>query len=350
MKSFVSRWVAGALAVLASSVLASAQEAAPHLSVPARDLPVPNTVSPELQKVLARPVPPQTVMPTTPEGWKKLQRDYDAAGAARARATAQQLGVKVDATEVGGVKCYRVMPKEIASGKEKDLLVHVHGGAFVFGSGLAATSEAVLLADACKMPVLSVDYRMPPDHPFPAAPDDVLAVWKAVLKDHDASRVVMGGTSAGGGLIMTTMLRCKAEGVPMPAALFIGTPGCELSKTGDSVYTNAEIDHILGRYEGRIEACVKLYAAGHDLKEPLVSPIYGDLTGWPPTILITGTRDMLLSNTVRTHRKLRSAGVPADLHVFEGQSHADYLLAYPAPECREALGEIAAFFDRRLKH
>jgi acetyl esterase/lipase len=311
---------------------------------------VPNTVSPELQKVLARPVPPQTVMPTTPEGWKKLQRDYDAAGAARARATAQQLGVKVDATEVGGVKCYRVMPKEIASGKEKDLLVHVHGGAFVFGSGLAATSEAVLLADACKMPVLSVDYRMPPDHPFPAAPDDVLAVWKAVLKDHDASRVVMGGTSAGGGLIMTTMLRCKAEGVPMPTALFIGTPGCELSKTGDSVYTNAEIDHILGRYEGRIEACVKLYAAGHDLKEPLVSPIYGDLTGWPPTILITGTRDMLLSNTVRTHRKLRAAGVPADLHVFEGQSHADYLLAYPAPECREALGEIAAFFDRRLKH
>jgi acetyl esterase/lipase len=310
---------------------------------------VPNTVSPALQKVIARPVPKQTTMPTTSEGWKKLQQEYDAISEGRAKAIAQQLGVKVEATEVGGVKCYQVTPKEVARGKEKYLLVHVHGGAFVFGAHLAGTTEAAFLADACKMPVLSVDYRMPPDYPFPAAPDDVLAVWKAVIKEHEPATVVMGGTSAGGGLIMTTMLRCKADGLPMPAALFIGTPGGDLSKTGDSVFVNAEIDHVLGRYEGRIEACVKLYAAGHDLKEPLVSPIYGDMSGWPPTVLITGTRDLLLSSTVRTHRKLRAAGVPAELHVYEGQSHADYLGAFPAPETRDALGEIAAFFDRNLK-
>jgi acetyl esterase/lipase len=288
-------------------------------------------------------------MPTTTEGWKKLQQERDAVGEAAAKERAERLGVKVEAGEVGGVKCYRLTPREIARGKEKNLLVHVHGGAYVFNGGLAATGEAVLLADACKMPVWSVDYRMPPDHPFPAAPDDVLAVWKAALKDHDPANVVMGGTSAGGGLIMTTMLRCKAERLPMPAALFIGTPGADLSKTGDSVYANAEIDHVLGRYEGRIEACIHLYAAGHDLKEPLLSPIYGDMSGWPPAILISGTRDMLLSSTVRTHRKLRAAGVPAELHVFEGQSHADYLFAFPAPESRDALAEIASFFDRHFK-
>jgi acetyl esterase/lipase len=290
-----------------------------------------------------------TSMPTTAEGWKQLQREANARGEQTARSAAGLLGVKVEPTEVGGVKCYRVTPKAVDPRKANDLIVHVHGGAFVFYGGLAATSEAVLLADACKTPVLSVDYRMPPEHPFPAAPDDVLAVWKAVLKERDPKSVVMGGTSAGGGLVMTTMARCKAEKLPVPAAIFLGTPGADLSKTGDTDYTNAEVDHTLGRYEGRIEACVKLYAAGRSLKDPLISPVYGDMAGWPPAILISGTRDLLLSDTVRTHRKLRAAGVPAELHVYEGQSHADYVAAYPAPECKDALAEICAFFDRHLK-
>jgi monoterpene epsilon-lactone hydrolase len=112
---------------------------------------------------------------------------------------------------------------------------------------------------------------------------------------------------------------------------------------------NAEVDHALGRYEGRMEACLKLYAAGRDLTDPMLSPIYGDLSGFPPTILISGTRDLLLSATVRTHRKLRSAGVTAELHVYEGQSHADYLVSFPGPESRDALGEITRFFDHHLK-
>jgi acetyl esterase/lipase len=85
------------------------------------------------------------------------------------------------------------------------------------------------------------------------------------------------------------------------------------------------------------------------LKEPWLSPVYGDMNGWPPAILITGTRDLLLSPTVRTHRQLRAAGVSAELHVYEGMSHGDYLVAFPAPECRDALAEIAAFFDKHWK-
>jgi acetyl esterase/lipase len=94
---------------------------------------------------------------------------------------------------------------------------------------------------------------------------------------------------------------------------------------------------------------LKLYANGEDLKSPLLSPIYGDFKGFPPTILISGTRDLLLSNTIRAHRKLRSAGVEADLHVYEGESHAMYLTSFPSPESRDALGEIAKFFDRHWK-
>ncbi len=348
MRSPVPAWLAGGLALLALPFLAFAQTTYPPLVVPAREVPVPSTVSPQLQKLIAAPVPPPAPVPTTAQGWKELQREADAGKEKLARAVAASLGVKVEATEVAGVKCYRVTPREIAPRHKDDLIVHVHGGAYVFNAGVAGTGEAILLADACKMQVLSIDYRMPPDHPFPAALDDVLAVWQAVLKDHDPKNVVMGGTSAGGGLIMTTMLRCKAARLAMPAAIFLGTPGADSTKTGDSLYLNAEVDHTLGRYEGLVAECIKLYAGGRDLQDPLLSPIYGDFTGWPPAILISGTRDLLLSPTIRTHRKLRAAGVPAELHVYEGMSHADFLAAFPAPEEQDAMAEVASFFDRHL--
>lgn len=348
MKSSVSAWVVCGL--LALPHLTMGQESSlPKLSVPAREMPVPNTVSPELQKVIASPVSPRSEGPTTVEGWKKLQKEADEGAAKRIAGAALLLGVKIEPTEIAGVKCYYIKPRSIAPGKENQLLVHIHGGAWVFNGGLAATGEGCLLADACKMRVLSIDYRMPPDHPFPAAPDDVMAVWKAIVKEHDPKNVVMGGTSAGGGLTMTHMLRCKAENVPMPAAIFLGTPGAIMPKTGDSLWFNAEVDHILGRYEGRIEACLKLYAGGKDWNDPMLSPLNGDMTGWPPAILITGTRDLLLSPTVLTHRKLRAAGVAAELHVFEGMAHADYLVAYNSPESKVALKEIAMFFEKYLK-
>jgi monoterpene epsilon-lactone hydrolase len=319
------------------------------LSVPTKEVPLPNTVSPQLRNLIAQPVPPIVATPTTADGWRELQRQEDAEAAKISQAAAAFVGAKVKATNVGGVPCFRVTPKEVATENKNRLIVHVHGGAFVFNAGIAGTGEAVLLADACKTPALSIDYRMPPDHPYPAAAEDVLATWKAVAAEHDPQKVAMAGTSAGGGLILTTMLQLKATDISRPAALFIGTPGSDLSKTGDSVYLNAEVDNLLGRYEGRMEACVKLYAAGRDLKEPLVSPLYGDFSGFPPTILISGTRDLLLSATVRTHRKLRSAGVEADLHVYEGMSHAMYLTSFPSSESRDALSEIATFFDRHLK-
>ena len=319
------------------------------LKVPAKEVPIPTTVSPQLARFIETPIPPEETMPTTADGWKALQKEADAEATKISLAASAFVGTKIEPTKVADVPCFWVTPKEVPAENKDRLIVHVHGGAFVFNAGIAGTGEASLLADACKTRVLSIDYRMPPDHPFPAASDDVLAVWKAVVADHDAKKMVMAGTSAGGGLILTTMLRLNDTDVPRPAALFIGTPGADLTKNGDSVYLNAEVDSLLGRYEGRIEACMKLYANGHDLKEPLVSTLFGDFTGFPPTILMSGTRDLLLSATVRVHRKLRSAGVEADLHVYEGESHAMYLTSFPSPESRDALGEIAKFFDRHLK-
>jgi acetyl esterase/lipase len=318
------------------------------LKIPAKEVPVPSTVSPELKKVIAAPIP-NVPVPETVEAWKAFVAKFDAVATENARAFAKAVGAKIEPTTIGGVPCFRITPKVIASECKARLLVHIHGGAFVLNGGEAATTEATLVADACKTRAISIDYRMPPDHPFPAALDDVVAVWKALLAAHDAKKMALFGSSAGGGLALSAVHRFKALKIAFPGALFAGTPASDCTKTGDSWYLNAEVDTSLGRYEGFVEACFHLYAGSRDPKDPLLSPIYGSFEGFPPTILISGTRDMLLSNTVRAHRKLRAAGVEADLHVYEGQSHADYMKSFPSPESRDALREIARFFDKHLE-
>ncbi|HEX9434184.1 MAG TPA: alpha/beta hydrolase, partial [Burkholderiales bacterium] len=147
---------------------------------------------------------------------------------------------------------------------------------------------------------------------------------------------------------LAMVLRAKREGLPLPAAIAPGTPMSDLTGAGDSFQTNAMVDNVLVAYGANCDKRAALYAAGRDLRDPLLSPVYGDMKGFPPTILTTGTRDLLLSNTVRVHRKLRQAGVEASLQVFEGQSHAYYYRDVTAPESKEAFTEIAQFFDRHL--
>ncbi len=158
------------------------------------------------------------------------------------------------------------------------------------------------------------------------------------------------GTSAGGALTLEAVLRAKQDGLPLPGAIAPGTPWSDMTKTGDSFYTNEMVDNILVSNDGWLGDAAKLYANGHDLKDPQLSPVYGDLSGFPPSILTSGTRDLFLSNTVRVHRKLRRAGVEADLNVYEGESHAQYQFDDRVPETREAFTEIAAFFGRHLGH
>ena len=122
----------------------------------------------------------------------------------------------------------------------------------------------------------------------------------------------------------------------------------DVTKVGDTFYTNELVDNVLVSRDGFCDAGAKVYANGRDLKDPLLSPVYGDMHGFPPTILTSGTRDLLLSNTVRVHRKLRQAGVEALLQVYEGQSHAHYIRDDSAPETREVFQEIAQFFDKHL--
>ena len=316
------------------------------LQVPARTLPVPTTVSPEMQAIIAAPISSTwNVFPKSIDEWKTMSAPTTGRGLPALR---ERFAVKSEAITVNGVQAYMVTPQAIPPENRNRLLVHVHGGCYVLNGGEAATSEAIYMAGFGHFKVLSVDYRRPPEHPYPAALDDAIAVWKGALKMAAPTNMAIFGTSAGGALTLSMVLRARQEKLPLPGAIAPGTPMSDLTGAGDSFATNFMIDNVLVGSDGRCDAMARLYANGHDLKDPMLSPVYGDMTGFPPAILTTGTRDLLLSNTVRVHRKLRQAGVVAELQVFEGQSHAHYMRDANAPETREAFEEIARFFDTHL--
>ncbi len=342
--------LAGTAFATPSSQQAAAQPVSPGTrQVPAKVIPVPDTVSPQMQAIIAQPSNPTwNVVPTTPAEWKAIIDKNAAATIATLPAIREALGVAVQPTEIDGVKVFIVTPKVIPPRNRNRILVHVHGGAYVLSPGEAATKEAIELAGFGGFKVISVDYRMPPDFPYPAAMDDAMKVYRAVLRTTKPQNVGIFGTSTGGGMTLAMVLRAKMEHLPLPGAIAPGTPWSDMTKTGDSFFSNEMVDNVLVSDDGFLHAAALLYANGHDLKDPLLSPVYGDMHGFPPTILTTGTRDLFLSNTVRVHRKLREAGVEAVLQVFEGESHAQYYRDINAPETKEYNAEIAGFFDRHL--
>lgn len=315
-------------------------------------VPAPAAASDELSSSLASIPQPNvassSLSPQTDEQWVAFVTAVNGSRNVPLETLEQMANVSIEKDVVAGVTVYRVVPNQIVPEHSDDIFFHIHGGAYVLGGGDGAVTEAVQVAASSGMRAISVDYRMPPESPFPAAIDDTIAVYKEVLKNYAPGNIAIGGTSTGGGLSFATVLQMKALSLPVPGAIFAGTPWADLTKTSDTLFTNEGIDRVLVTYDGLLKGAAELYAGSEDLKHPLISPLYGDFSGFPPTILVSGTRDLLLSDTVRSHRKLRDAGVIADLHVFEGLSHAGYLFDPTAPESTSTFAEISEFFKTHL--
>lgn len=311
--------------------------------------PPPATVSQEIQSLVSgQPFPYWNEHPKTPQAWKQWVNQLANDTIKKLPALREQMHVSVESTKLAGVPSFIITPQQITADNEYRVILHLHGGGYVLNPGEAGTDEAIMMAGYGKIKVVSIDYRMPPDHPFPAAIDDALAAYQALLKTYPAKNIGVFGTSTGGGMTLALMLKIKENNLPMPAAIVVGTPWTDLTKTGDSYFTHEGIDNVLVSYDGWLGDAAKLYANGHDLKAPLLSPIYGDVTGFPPTLLVTGTRDLFLSNTIRMHLKLRDAGNIADLIVLEGLSHAQYLMVPDSPEAKRYVNSSAEFFDQHL--
>jgi epsilon-lactone hydrolase len=318
------------------------------LEVPARVIPVPTSVSPEAQAVLAAGPMEAAPYPALDdaEAWRAQIATTDAMVAERfasAGLTSPE-GFDIEERSVDGVTVYVVTPSGIDPNDSR-VYLDIHGGAWIVGGGDVCRAMAVMTAGKTGMRVWAVDYRMPPDDPYPAAVDDCLTVYAALLRDHAPETIVVGGGSAGGNLAGALILRARDEGLPLPAAAILLTPAMDLTHSGDTWQTNLGVDTVLTRRDSAVTA---LYAGGHDVRDPYISPLFGDLSkGFPPSLLASGTRDVLLSDTVRMHRALRAAGVEADLHVLEAAPHGFFHGV--TPEDRELDREVREFIDEHCK-
>lgn len=251
------------------------------------------------------------------------------------------LPVDVVDTEIAGVHTFVACGPGVKDTPDTPVYLDIHGGALISGGGEVTRMMGSANAMSTGMVHWAVDYRMPPLHPYPTSLDDCVAVYRALLEVRSPDRIVVGGGSAGGNLAAATVVRARDEGLPLPAGVVLLTPEVDLTESGDSFTTNLGIDSVLGL----LMQTNLLYANGHDLAHPYLSPLFADLAGFPPTFLQSGTRDLFLSNTVRMHRKLREAGVDAELHVWEAMPHGGF---GGAPEDAEVRAELRRFLDRVL--
>ena len=326
------------------------------LQVGPRTIPMPKHVSPEAQQLIAMPrlnllsadkYPPLN----DKEAWRKHIAEVNVGMKVLEDFVLPLCSVTLERTTMNGVRVTVVNPSSIAPRHQNRVLINIHGGAFVYGEGM--TVEAVVAAHLGQIKVVAVDYRVPPDHCFPANLEDTTTVYRALLEHYRPHSIGIFGTSAGGTYTATTILKLRDLGLPLPAAAGVLTPACDLSGNdngGDTTFTNEGIDSVLSGARPRDGAGPSaLFIGDHDPKDPLISPIYADFRkGFCPIYFLSGTRDFLLSSTVLLHRAVHRAGVKAELHVFEAMSHGFNIMAQ-LPEAREATIDMIRFFDECME-
>ncbi|MEH2246597.1 alpha/beta hydrolase [Nostoc sp.] len=314
--------------------------------VEARVVPFPRSISAEARAALAKFVKPDSTLrpllsnpaPDDKAGWATVRAENEKMMMGMMADRFAHLTAGVETVEIAGVTVHVGTPATLPADTSKRAYIDIHGGALVFGNGVPCRAGAQVAAQRHGVTVYAVDYRMPPEHPYPAALDDCLAVYQAVLEHHAAADVIIGGASAGGNLAAALMLRARDKGLPLPAAVVLITPELDLTESGDSFEVNRTVDVVL---QGSLADSNALYAAGCNLADPYLSPLFGDFTrGFPATFLQAGTRDLFLSNAVRMHRALRKANVPVELHIFEGMPHGGF---QGAPEDAELAAEVDRF-------
>ena len=307
-----------------------------------RVIPMPATISPEAQKwldSLTRHVfAPQTLTErrAQTDKWRESQ----------SAETKRLFPADVQEKMIAGVRTDIITPPNLPEQNRKRVLINLHGGGFNSDSG--SLIEGIPIAVLAQTKVVSVYYRLAPENPFPAAVDDVVAVYKELLKEYKPASIGIFGTSAGAILTGEVAVKLKETRSPMPGALGMFSTLADFSKPGDSQsfftleglpghLTPADPKRRLG--DG--------YVGNMDPKDPVLSPIYADLHGLPPSLLVTSTRDILLSNTTIFHRALLRAGNDAQLVVYEALPHA-FWYHFEFPETRETLETMAKFFDQRV--
>jgi epsilon-lactone hydrolase len=260
--------------------------------------------------------------------------------------SAQPLPAEITVTPgvLGGVPTAEVTVDGI---EPLHVVVYFHGGVYVMGDAALAAGLASQIGRRTRAKVISVDYRLAPEHPYPAAVDDALAVYEALLQSGAApSDVVFAGESAGAGLALATLVNARDHGLPLPAAAFAMSPYADLTLTGATMETKREADPLLSREA--LQARVPDYTAGQDAALGLISPIFAELSGLPPLIIQGGTHEVLLDDAIRLARQAAIADVEVTLDITPGVPHV-FQAYYPIlDEAAAALDRAGQFLSARL--
>ena len=254
------------------------------------------------------------------------------------------LGTKTRNFSLNGLPARTITVRKARPGTE---VLFLHGGAYSVGSFRNYGHFTWRLGKAARARVLALDYRMAPEHPYPAALNDALAAYCWLL-DQGArpDRILLAGDSAGGGLTLALLLKLRDEGVPLPAGAVALSPWTDLATTGASLHTKADTDPMLVASE--IPHHAAMYLGGADPRDPYASPLYGDPRGLPPTLIQAGGDEVLLDDAVRMAEKMQAAGCDVELQVSPRMPHVFQLLATVMPEAQAAVAEIARFARRVL--
>jgi acetyl esterase/lipase len=308
-----------------------------------RIVPVPQSLSPQAQATLRRPATDADV----PQPLEKRRAMTDAYTARAEKQWRKVCPVTVSNDTVAGVPVRRITPLHVPKANAGKVLLDLHGGGFDSDSG--SYTETIPIAYYARVPVVAALYRLAPEHPYPAAVDDAVAVYRELLKTHKPEQIAIYGTSAGAILTGEVAVKLKQLSLPEPAALGIFSGMGDFARDGDSVHLYA-----LRGFSGYLATPgidkkeTLAYAAGADTKDPVLSPIYADLKGLPPTLFVTSGRDLLLSGTTDLHRAFLRAGDDGRLMVFDGLPHA-FWYDPGLPESIEANRAMSKFLSEHLK-
>lgn len=222
-----------------------------------------------------------------------------------------------------------------------EVVLYLHGGGYIFGSPKTHRQALIAMATAFDAPVFGLDYRLAPEHPFPAAVEDAAHAYQWLLQQYPASNLVLAGDSAGAGLAIATALGARDRGLKQAAALVGFSPYSDLAVTGDSVQANVR-SCAMFTPRGLREAAA-MYLAGADPRDPRASPLYGDLSGLPPMLLFASRHELLRDDTLRLAERAKAAGVKVELVVRDRLPHVWPVFVSLLPEAREAFATVAAF-------
>ena len=255
--------------------------------------------------------------------------------------------VQIKPDQLAGLPVEWVRPRSLTQSDTAPICLYLHGGAFVMGGLNSHRDLAAHLAQRAQIRLLMVDYRLAPEHPFPAALDDALAVYRALLAQGiPAQRLLLGGDSAGGNLALGTAQAIQAQGLPLPAALVLFSPWLDLTGQSPSRQANAATDVMLSQQV--LDEAAALYAPGKALDDARLSPLFGTLAGLPPCLLVASRAEILIDDARRLQQQMLAAGGQVELLEWANTPHAFPVMARYLPEGRAALDQTARFIRQWL--